>query len=85
MLLYPDIFNYLSIYPSELPSKDLSDYKNSKAYSYYITGWLQPLLYNNLGESSIYALFKGDCRKSERINDASHLRSLIACPKSTDF
>ena len=72
MLLYPDIFNYLSIYPSELPSKDLSDYKNCKAYSYYITGWLQPLLYNNLGESSIYALFKGDCRKSERINDASH-------------
>ena len=30
MLLYPDIFNYLSIYPSELPSKDLSDYKNCK-------------------------------------------------------
>ena len=30
-------------YPSELVSKDLSGYKNSKAYSYYKSGWLQPL------------------------------------------
>ena len=77
MLLYPDIFNYLSFYPSELPSKDLSDYKNCKAYSYYITGWLQPLLFHNLTEDSKYALFKGDCRKSERINDVFHKLWLI--------
>ena len=43
MLSYPDIFNFLIFYPSELGSKDLSDYKNSKAYSYYKSGWLQPL------------------------------------------
>ena len=35
MLSYPDIFNFLMFYRSELGSKDLSDYKNSKAYSYY--------------------------------------------------
>ena len=43
MLLYPDIFNYLMFYPTELGSTDLSDYKKSKAYSYYKSGWLQPL------------------------------------------
>ena len=35
MLSYPDIFNFLILYPSELGSKDLSDYKNTEAYSYY--------------------------------------------------
>ena len=48
MLSYSDIFNFLMFYPSELGSKDLSDYKNSKAYSYYKTVWLQPLQYHNL-------------------------------------
>ena len=33
MLLYPDIFNYLMFYPTQLDSTDLSDYKNLKAYS----------------------------------------------------
>ena len=32
--LYPDIFNFLAFHPSELASKDLSDYKTSKAYSF---------------------------------------------------
>ena len=32
---YPNIFNFLMFYPSELGSKDHSDYKNNKAYSYY--------------------------------------------------
>ena len=31
MLLYTDTFNYLMFLPSELGSKDLNDYKNSKA------------------------------------------------------
>ena len=35
MSSYPDTFNFLMFYPSELGSKDHSDYKNSKAYSYY--------------------------------------------------
>ena len=36
MLLYPDIFNYLMFYPTQLGSNDLSDYKNSKTYSYLV-------------------------------------------------
>ena len=72
MLMYPDIFTYLSFYPSELPSKDLSDYKNCKAYSYYKNGWLQPLLFHPITEKSKYAVFKGECRKSEKINDPFH-------------
>ena len=32
LTLYPDIFNFLAFHPSELASKDLSDYKTSKAY-----------------------------------------------------
>ena len=47
MLSYPDIFDFLMFYPSELGIKDLNDYKNSKAYSYYESGWLQPLQYHN--------------------------------------
>ena len=34
MLLYPDICNYLLLYPIQFDSTDLRDYKNSKAYSY---------------------------------------------------
>ena len=45
MGLYPDIFNYLLFFPLELGSKNLNDYKNSKAYSYHKPAWLQPLLY----------------------------------------
>ena len=40
MLSYSDLFNFLMFYRSELGSKDLSDYKNSKAFSYYKSGWL---------------------------------------------
>ena len=36
MLLYPDIFNCLMFYPTQLGSNDLSDYKNSKTYSYLV-------------------------------------------------
>ena len=44
MLLYPGIFNYLMYFSSELTGKDLNDYKNSNAYSYHKSGWLQTLL-----------------------------------------
>ena len=71
MLLYPDIFNYLMFYPSELGSKDLSDYKNSKAYSYYTNGWLQPLLYHPLSGSP-YCVLKGECQKSQSIRESMH-------------
>ena len=38
MLSYLDMFNFLMFYPSELGSKDPSDYKNIEAYSYYKSG-----------------------------------------------
>jgi hypothetical protein len=70
MLLYPDIFNYLMFHPAELGSKDLNDYKNSKAYSYYKCGWLEQI--SSLSIGKLYCIMKADCRKSERINDPFH-------------
>ena len=58
-------------YPSELGSKDHSDYKNSKAYSYYKSGWVQPLQYHNLSGSK-YCIIRGECGKSQSIKDPFH-------------
>ena len=58
-------------YTSELGSKNLSDHKNSKAYSYYKSGWLQPLQYHNLTGSE-YCVIRGECRKSQSIKDQFH-------------
>ena len=71
MLLYPDIFNYLMFFASELGSKDLIDNKNSKAYSYHKSGWLELLLYHNLTGSN-FCILKGECRKSQSVNDPFH-------------
>ena len=71
MLRYPDIFNFLMFYPSEFDSKALCDYKNSKAYSYYKSRRLQPLLYHNLSGSK-YCIIKGEWRKSQSIKDPIH-------------
>ena len=62
--------------PSELGSKDLSDYKNSKAYSYYKSSWIQPLMYHNLTRSN-YCIFKSECRRSQSINDTYHKLWLV--------
>ena len=70
MILYPDIFTYLTFYPSELKSDDLNDYK--KAYSYFSDGWLSPLSYHEVHPTSKYCLVKGDCRPSERLSDTPH-------------
>ena len=51
--------------------EDLSDYKESKAYNYFIKGWLGPISYHPLGSSS-HCLLKSDCRPSERLRDAPH-------------
>ena len=64
MLSYTEIFNFLMFHSRELGSKDLSDYKNSKAYSYYKSGWLQPLQYHNLSGSK-YCIIREECRKSQ--------------------
>ena len=71
MLLYPDIFNYLMFFASELGSKDLIDNKNSKAYSYHKSCWLELLLYHNLTGSN-FCILKGECRKSQSVNDPFH-------------
>ena len=72
MLSYPDIFNSLTFYPSELGSKDLSDYKNSRTYSYYKSGWLQPLQCHNLSGSK-YCIIRRECRKSQSTKGLFHI------------
>ena len=71
MLSYPDIFNFLLFYPSELGSKDLNDYKNSKAYKYYKSGGFQPLHYHNVSGSK-YCITTEEYRKSQSIKDPFH-------------
>ena len=71
MLSYPDTFIFLMFYPRELDCKDLSGRKNSKAYSYYKSGWLQPLQYHNLSGSK-YCNIRGEYRKSQSIKDPFH-------------
>ena len=46
--LYPDIYQYLAFHPNDLLSDDLSDYRTSKAYSYYANGWLSPLFLHHI-------------------------------------
>eukprot|EP00794_Sanderia_malayensis_P019455 gene19455-biopygen14438 len=70
--LYMDIFNFLAFHPNELASNDLSDYKQSKAYSYFSQGWLGQLQFNNIGGTSKLCLLRGSCRPSQRINDPPH-------------
>ena len=69
---YPDICNYLQFFPAELASKDLNDYKTSKAYSYFKDGWLETLEYNEVDQYSKYCFLKTRCRPSQRMNDAPH-------------
>ena len=67
ILLYPNNFNYLMLFPSEFGISDLNDYKNSKANSYHKSGWLQPLLYHDL-TSSNFCILKGECTKPQSVN-----------------
>ena len=80
MPLYEEIFNYLMFFHSELASNELSDYKNSKAFSYHKSGSLQPLLYHNLTCSN-FCILKDECRKSQSVNDPFH-ELLIILEKS---
>ena len=70
--LHPHIFNFLAFHPSKLASKDISNYKTFKAFSYYAQGWLSSLQLNNLNEDSKFCLLKGTCRPSQKINDSPH-------------
>lgn len=49
---------------------DLSDYKSSKAYSYFEKGWLGNIFYNDL--DGPFCLLKTDCRPSQKLSDVSH-------------
>ena len=80
--LYPDIFNFLSFHPSELKSKDLCDYKTSKAYSYYGTGWLSSLNFHAIPDESKFCSLKTTCRPSQRITDVPHKLWVCLCKKS---
>ena len=51
--------------------------KNSKAYSYYKSGWLQPLFYHCLDTDSKFCIMKAECRKSQNIRDTYHKLWLI--------
>ena len=82
MVLCPDIFNYLTFYPSELGSMDLCDYKTCKAYSYFKSGWLQELEYHSVSTDSEYCFIRGESRKSQSINDTFH-KLWIAFEKKT--
>ena len=68
VLLYPDVFNYLMFYPTRLGSTDFSDYKNLEAYSYYKSGWFQPLYFHKLSGGK-YRILKGECGQSLRIKE----------------
>ena len=52
-------------FPSELGSKDSNDYKNYKAYSYYKSGWLQPLYHHAINMNSKFCVIRTECRKSQ--------------------
>ena len=79
MTLYADIFNFISFHPRELKSEYLSDYKTSKAYSYYSTGWLSPLNYHPISATSEYCFLKTTCRPSQRIGDVPHKLWVCLC------
>ena len=80
MLLYPDIFNHLMFFSSELGSKDLNDYKKSKAYSYHKSSWWQPLSHHDLTGSN-FCILEGEYRKSQSDNEPFH-KLLIILEKS---
>ena len=59
-------------YPTQLGSTDLNDYKDSKAYSYYKSGWFQPLYFHKLSGIKYCILKKEKCRPSQIISQINH-------------
>ena len=82
MTLYPDVFNFLAFHPSELASKDLSDYNTSKAYSHYSEGWFSPLKYHSISKQSKLCIFLSACKPSQRISALPH-RLWVCIEKSS--
>ena len=50
--------------------------KVSKQISYHKSGWLQPLLCHNLTGGN-FCILKGECRKSQSVNDPFRKLSII--------
>ena len=69
MVTYGNIFNFLMFFPSELGSADLNDYKTSKAYSYFKSGWLGQIKYHTISSNSAICLMKSDCIPFKNFND----------------
>ena len=82
MVMYPEIFNFLKFFPSELSSDDLNDYKECKAYSYYKTGWLQELSFHSLSNTFPYCIIRSECRKSEKLSAPFHKLWVVIDKKS---
>ena len=70
MLLYPDIFNYLMFYPMQR-STTLSGCKNLESYNYFKSVWLWPLYFHKLSGRK-FCIFKGECRRSQRMKEINH-------------
>ena len=58
---------------------DLSDYKSSKAYSYFEKGWLGNVSYHEL--DGPFCFLKTDCRPSQKISDVYLNQKLIFSEK----
>ena len=76
MLSYPDVLNFLMLYPSDLGSKELRDCQNSNTNSVHKLAWLQPLEHHNLWGSK-YCIIRVECRKSHSIRDPFHKLLII--------
>ena len=58
MVTYGNIFNFLMFFPRQLSSEDLKDYKTSKGYSYFQSGWLGQISYHPISDTSPVCFFK---------------------------
>eukprot|EP00794_Sanderia_malayensis_P012122 gene12122-13374_t len=50
----------------------LSDYKEGKAYSYFDSGWLKEIYYNEISPNSNYCFLKSESTPSQGINNIPH-------------
>ena len=85
--LYADIYFFLAFHPNELSSNDLSDYKTLKAYSYYTSGWLLPLLFHHINGDSKYCYILGTCKlkKDSSIVGLDYMISILKMQNGRPF
>lgn len=65
-----DIGNYLSSIDNiDLRTRLMADYKDQKAYSYFASGWMGEVEYNDISPESAYCVLRADCTPSHRVRD----------------